>query len=201
TVDEPAQTPAPDATAIPATPRATSHPAEPAMPTATPAPTPAATPAAATNLPETTPAMAPPAAVPTPNVPTPDNRSGQAARVPFGARLDLSAREEAWVNTGIDLRAGDRVAIQVEGRIVYCSPGACDQTMVGPDGGGVECGDPGCGSVLASDGKSDPLFVGSSRAFIAAAAGPLRLRIVDYPGMYTDNHGSYAVTITVTPAS
>ncbi len=141
-----------------------------------------------------------------------------------------SAVPPPGVDTGIVVNAGDQITITATGSIAYGTnpDGTCDGTpLVNPDGqrqypnGGLSCPplmDPytiaqnvPVGELLAavfpagtSGTPSGYAVVGSHGSFTAQSSGHLYLLVNESTynnnGGWTDNVGSYQVTVTITPA-
>jgi hypothetical protein len=106
---------------------------------------------------------------------------------------------ERWTDTGLTLRAGDRVTINAEGTI-QMSPDPNDTAS--PLGSrrlapGAPLRQQAAGRLIAQVGDGAPVSVGASRTIITARGGRLLLGVNDdYLG---DNSGEFRVVVTIEP--
>ena len=125
-------------------------------------------------------------------------------------KVVLVQGSQAWTNTGIRLRAGDKVSISASGQV--CFSGGAKDSAVGPTGWPVanykqawpndwiSCDDPAPGenhAGLLAEVGGQTFFVGSKISF-TGKTGSLMLGINDctFTGEY-HNTGKYSVVITV----
>jgi hypothetical protein len=107
----------------------------------------------------------------------------------------VDGMEHNLLDTGIDIPAGATVTITGSGGVRFGTGGTYD----GPAGG---CSDPGiypgtrCHALIGKIGAGSPFTIGASLSFVAGSGGRLYLGIND--SMYTDNGGSFTVTVTIT---
>ncbi|HEX3730248.1 MAG TPA: DUF6600 domain-containing protein [Opitutaceae bacterium] len=148
----------------------------------------------------------PAAAVEASSPPVPSTASPVMVAPPaqVSSALFVPARQP-WVNTNIDVAAGQQVMISASGRVGY---GRRERDHVSPNG------NPGLSTYF--DGRSEPFLapnqmaesligrigpfgapfeVGSAASFVAPAGGRLFLSIND--NNFTDNSGAWAVTVTL----
>jgi pimeloyl-ACP methyl ester carboxylesterase len=113
----------------------------------------------------------------------------------------------AWVNSGISVSVGDRVAISANGTVsVGCS--SCPDAQ-GPAGqpvrrlaaDGRPFAAPGLRlwSLVGKIGSSQPFEIGAETEFVAPRGGVLKLSVND--NSFAENSGQWAVTVSVTRAS
>jgi len=114
-----------------------------------------------------------------------------------------------WIDTSIDLRAGEKVRFGATGQITYPAQGKSKERTFGPDGlarGFADVihqyavGEAGRGALVARVGPADagqPFLVGSSRDFVAPIAGRLFLGINQNMRDASTAQGNFQVTITV----
>lgn len=122
-----------------------------------------------------------------------DGRSLDEAR--FEARTVDVALAPNWVDSGIDVRRGERVQVRASGTIV------AGRTRITPDG--LRSTDPTAPLPRASEGlligavSNDPdapiVELGTSRDFVADRDG--RLYLTANRGTYTDARGAYSVQV------
>ena len=122
-----------------------------------------------------------------------DNRSLDEAR--FESRTVQVALDPNWVDTGVDLRRGERVQISATGVITV------GRVRITPDG--LRSSDPSAPLPSAAEGQligavsDDPrapiIELGSNREFTADRDG--RLYLTANRGNYTDARGSYNVIV------
>jgi hypothetical protein len=105
--------------------------------------------------------------------------------------------DRQWVDTGIDLRAGDMVTINATGQIRVARDGG-PMTAAGVDSGrteGATIPTANVGGLVARFGNSAPLFIGENRTFRSARGGRLYLGVND--NFFDDNTGEFNVTVDV----
>jgi PA-IL-like protein len=110
------------------------------------------------------------------------------------------AANSGWVDTGIEVRAGDLITISATGS---ASPNGVNN-FNGPDGDGGDCGTcislvPGSRYALVGriGAAGAPFLVGSSFSATASEAGELFLGFND--DFHGDNGGSFVVSGSVVP--
>jgi hypothetical protein len=105
--------------------------------------------------------------------------------------------DRQWVDTGIDVRAGDNVTLNADGQIRLSRNTRDVATAAGNNrrnpGSTIESAP--AGSLLARFGNSNPLFVGGNRTIRAPRNGRLYLGVND--DYFEDNTGEYKVTVDV----
>jgi hypothetical protein len=114
-----------------------------------------------------------------------------------GSTIAVGA-DRNWVDTGINVRAGDTIAIQADGRIRLSGNATDTATASGARRNvGAEAPIPSApaGALVARVGNMTPLFVGGNRTFRASRAGRLYLGVND--DYFDDNTGQYNVTVDV----
>lgn len=126
------------------------------------------------------------------------DRDSADTPLPAGA-IRVSASQQ-WVETGIVVRKGQRVAFAATGQ-VHFSPAA--DHVSGPDGNpGVPSANlpvtaMSVGGLIGRVGNSQPFPIGSNRqSIVMPAAGPLLLGINDT--ITEDNTGSFVVVVSTT---
>src|SRR5215472_12947814 len=94
-----------------------------------------------------------------------------------------------WVDTNIDLKAGEKVRFSATGHVAYPQQGKSKERTFGPDGltrgfsdviHQYAVGDAGHGALVARLGAADagqPFLVGASKEFVAPISGRLFLGI------------------------
>ena len=132
-----------------------------------------------------------------PQAPTAQNQPGKQINVPAS---------NSWIDTGIVLNPGDKVAITGSGSLQFQESG-----MTGPDGlqrswrdvmQALPLNSAGRGALIARIGKDPavvPFLVGARKEFTVSRAGQLFLRV-----NLADNeslNGGYQANIAITPAS
>jgi hypothetical protein len=128
---------------------------------------------------------------PAPQAPPPDN-AGQRQ----GGDTVRLAGTQRWVDSGIDVRRGDRLAFAVQGTITVNSNGA----KVGPDGtpgsrnARYPMPDAPLGALIGRVGNGAPFLIGSETGTMTmTASGALMIGIND--DYLDDNGGAFRVTI------
>ena len=128
----------------------------------------------------------------------PVGTSGRA--IPLGrdrARSIAVGGDRQWVDTGINLQAGDLVSINANGQIRIARDGGV-MTAEGVSSGrteGATMPTANVGGLVARFGNSAPLFIGESRTFRSALGGRLYLGVND--NYFDDNTGQFNVTVGV----
>jgi Ca2+-binding EF-hand superfamily protein len=135
-----------------------------------------------------------------------DTNTGTGARTGAGARpagvrepartVVVNARQQ-WVDTGIDLRAGDFLYVTATGRVSW-APAANYTEANGADPAGPNAPLPGAGAggLIGRIGNSQVFMVGANLdGHRANTAGRLFLQVND--DLLTDNQGSFRTTVTV----
>ncbi|MCD6291573.1 MAG: hypothetical protein J7M34_13825, partial [Anaerolineae bacterium] len=124
----------------------------------------------------------------------------KAAVVGSGMRTDQNVPgQPVWIDTGLDVAAGDAIGIRASGTVCYAAGSSC----YGPDGDDNPApGDwtaPGSSqfSLIAKIGDGAPFFVGSTYVGTADRDGRLYLGTNDRQGTYGDNGGSYQAHIEI----
>jgi Ca2+-binding EF-hand superfamily protein len=126
--------------------------------------------------------------------------TGSGAR-PGGVReaartVVVSARQQ-WVDTGIEVRAGDYVYSTATGRVSW-APGATytDPNGASPAGNNYPLPGVGEGALLGRIGNTQAFLVGANlEGYRASTAGRLYLMVND--DALTDNQGSFRASVTV----
>ena len=105
--------------------------------------------------------------------------------------------DRSWVDTGIDLRAGETVSISADGSIRIARDGGPMPAAGGAAGrtDGAPMPNSPVGGLIARVGTSAPLFIGQNRTLRAPRAGRLYLGIND--SYFEDNTGQFNVTVDV----
>jgi hypothetical protein len=110
------------------------------------------------------------------------------------------ASTDRWVDTGIDVRAGDILSLEAQGNIRLSLNG---NDFAGPAGAttgrraqGAPMPDRPAGALIARVGDSNPMFVGDRARFDnVRTSGRLYLAVND--DHLADNEGTFRVTVTV----
>ena len=133
---------------------------------------------------------------------TPEAQSSSAAR-PRWRGLGTSGRaiviggDRQWVDTGINVQAGDTVSINADGQIRVARDGG-PMSAAGVRAGrteGATMPTANVGGLVARFGDSAPLFIGESRTFRTAVGGRLYLGVND--NFFDDNTGEFRVMVDV----
>jgi hypothetical protein len=115
-----------------------------------------------------------------------------------GHQFQLAAGNDEWTTTGFKLAVGDLVVVFVAGSIrVNAVTGEVDANGRYATTGRETSG--GIGTVEGKVGAGNPYPVGARFAFQADQPGTLKLRVRDVN--YSDNSGSFTVTVVRIPAA
>jgi LssY C-terminus len=118
-----------------------------------------------------------------------------------------------WIDTNIDLAAGEKVRFTASGEITYPQQGKSKERKFGPDGlprgfsdviHQYAVSDAGHGALIGRLGAADagqPFLVGASKELVAPIAGRLFLGINQSQKDAADAQGSFQVTLDVLAAS
>jgi Ca2+-binding EF-hand superfamily protein len=117
-----------------------------------------------------------------------------------GSRTVVVAANRAWVDTGIDVRAGDILVIEAQGQVAL-SPDRSD--VAGPGGAASGRRAPNAplpnelaGVLVARIGQGEPVVIGARGSFDAVnTSGRLYLGVND--DHFPDNSGEFRVTVAV----
>ena len=124
---------------------------------------------------------------------TPVGTSGQTARTV------VVPATQRWVDSGIDVRAGEVIQIQAEGNIRMSennNDGANPSgSLNGRRAAAAPLPDRPAGALIARIGNSSPVFVGDRGEISAVTTGRLYFSVND--DHLLDNNGEYKVTMTV----
>lgn len=113
------------------------------------------------------------------------------------ARTIAVGGDRQWVDTGIDVRAGDTVTINANGQIRVARDGGLI-TAAGIASGrtdGATIPNANVGGLVARFGNTPAIFIGDSRTFRSARGGRLYLGVND--NFFDDNTGQFNVTVDV----
>jgi Ca2+-binding EF-hand superfamily protein len=107
------------------------------------------------------------------------------------------AADRQWSDTGINVRAGETITINADGRIRLARDTRDFVTAAGADGRVADATMPNApiGGLVARFGDSAPVFVGQGRTFRAPRAGRLYLGVND--SYFDDNTGQFNVRVDV----
>jgi LssY C-terminus len=117
-----------------------------------------------------------------------------------------------WIDTNIDLAAGEKVRFTASGEITYPQQGKSKERKFGPDGlprgfsdviHQYAVGDAGHGALIGRLGAADagqPFLVGASKEFVAPIAGRLFLGINQNQKDAAEGQGSFQVKMDVLEA-
>ncbi|RLF30763.1 MAG: hypothetical protein DRN07_08175, partial [Thermoplasmata archaeon] len=126
----------------------------------------------------------------------------KARVVGTGVRTDQEVPgNPTWIDTGLDVEAGDAIGIRAGGTVCYAGGGTTlcygpeGRDNIAPDGWAL----PGARelSLIARIGDGTPFFVGSTYVGTAPTGGRLYLGTNDCNGCYGDNGGSYQAHIEI----
>lgn len=135
--------------------------------------------------------------------------AGAAANSP--AHVTVSASQQ-WIDTNIDLRAGEKVRFSASGEVTYQQQGKSKERTFGPEGlprgfsdvvHQYAVSDVGHGALIGRLGPADtgqPFAVGAGKEFVAPVAGRLFLGINQSQKDAEGAHGSFEVTMDVLEA-
>lgn len=114
-------------------------------------------------------------------------------------RVFLVDAVRRWTDTGIDVRAGDVIRVQADGRISLSTNGA---DVAGPAGSATgrraqdaPLREAAAGALIARVGNGSPMVVGQSESITVDRGGRLYLGVND--DYLLDNRGEFRVTIDV----
>jgi Ca2+-binding EF-hand superfamily protein len=118
-----------------------------------------------------------------------------SSTVGTSGRTVVVASTERWVDTGLDVRAGDTISLQASGSVTL-SGNAADTAR--PAGAARRAPDAPvqnqpAGALIAKIGDSAPIFVGDRQTITANTAGRLYLGVND--DHLLDNSGQFRVTL------
>jgi Ca2+-binding EF-hand superfamily protein len=103
-----------------------------------------------------------------------------------------------WVDTGIDVRSGDRISIEASGTATLSDNPADIADAAGSRTGrradAAPLSNAPAGALIARIDNAAPMLVGNRRAFTATDSGRLYLSVND--DHFADNRGEYRVTIS-----
>ena len=105
--------------------------------------------------------------------------------------------DRQWVDTGINVQAGQMVTINANGQIRVARDGGL-MSAAGVESGrteGATIPNARVGGLVARFGNSPPVFIGESRTFRAPRAGRLFLGVND--NFFDDNTGQFNVSVDV----
>ncbi|HEY6273723.1 MAG TPA: LssY C-terminal domain-containing protein [Terriglobales bacterium] len=114
-----------------------------------------------------------------------------------------------WVDTNIDVRAGEKVRFSATGEVAYAQQGKSQERKFGPDGMArgfsdvihqYAASDAGHGALVARVGAADvgqPFLVGASKEFVAPVSGRLFLGINQSQKDASNAQGNFQVTIAI----
>ena len=115
------------------------------------------------------------------------------------ARTVVVPATERWVDSGIDVRAGDVIQVQAQGNIRMSgndSDGANPSGSIsGRHASAAPLPDRPAGALIARIGNSSPVFVGDRAEISAVATGRVYFSVND--DHLPDNSGEYRVSVTV----
>lgn len=105
-----------------------------------------------------------------------------------------------WTDTGLDVRAGDRITFDAEGSMVLSEGGTDTATAAGASSGrrapDAPLAQEVAGGLIARIGESTPMFIGAQRTIQRApVSGRLYLGVND--DHLDDNSGEYRVSVTI----
>jgi hypothetical protein len=124
------------------------------------------------------------------------SRRGGTPELP---RVVMVYADREWMDTAIDLRAGDLLDATTTGRIFFAPGNSAVTTAAGagPATAGAPLPGRNIGGLVARIGNGPAFFVGDNlSAYRAESTGRLYLRVND--DVLTDNRGQFRATITVT---
>lgn len=118
--------------------------------------------------------------------------------VPTTGEFIAVGGDRSWVDTGINVRAGDTLAISADGQIRLSQSSSDVVTAAGAvrrAATGSPIANAPAGSLIARIGNGPAMFVGDTRTFRAPRAGRLYLGIND--DYLQDNTGQFEVTVDI----
>lgn len=121
---------------------------------------------------------------------------GQAQAIPAGAQTLMVPANQAWTDTGITVRRGDRIQFNASGDIMI-APNASSGVGGSPiqPGGRLPLPTAQVGALIARVGNAAPFLVSTNTApFPMPANGRLQLGVNDND--HSDNTGNFTVGIT-----
>lgn len=133
------------------------------------------------------------------------------ASAPSSNQITVDATKQ-WIDSNIDLRAGEKVRFAASGQITYPAQGKSKERTFGPDGLArgfsdvihqYAVSDAGHGALVARIGPADagqPFLVGASKDLEAPISGRLFLGINQSMRDASSAQGSFQVTMTVLDA-
>jgi Ca2+-binding EF-hand superfamily protein len=122
-------------------------------------------------------------------------QAANAGAIGTSGRTVVVESTERWVDTGLDVRAGDTISLQSSGTVTL-SGNAADTARPGgaarraPD---APVQNQPAGALIAKIGDSAPIFVGDRQTITATSVGRLYLGIND--DHLLDNRGQFRVTL------
>jgi hypothetical protein len=121
---------------------------------------------------------------------------GASTAATSGQRIAV-AGDRAWTDTGINVRVGQQLTINADGRIRLAQDSRDFVTAAGANDRVANATMPNSpiGGMVARFGDSEPVFIGQSRTFRATRGGRLYLGVND--SFFDDNTGQFNVTVDV----
>lgn len=122
---------------------------------------------------------------------------------PAGATtIEVDARRQ-WTDTRLSVEAGESLVFHASGRVNACATSPCQDSRygsdVGPDGFTNLPSLTGNGfpdmALIGRIGSGAPFLIGASRTVVAETSGELRLGVNDQVFTFSDNRGSFTVSI------
>jgi Ca2+-binding EF-hand superfamily protein len=125
--------------------------------------------------------------------------TAEAATAPTSGQMVRVGSSQEWIDTGIDVRAGDMITFNAEGTLTLSTDTSDVSTPAGAKSGRKADNAPmkqhPAGALIGRIGNSGPILIGQNRTIRAPIAGRLFLGIND--DHLPDNQGDYQVTINV----
>ena len=114
-------------------------------------------------------------------------------------RMVVVEAARGWVDTGIDVRRGDRISIDASGTVTLSNNGGDVAEPAGSRSGrraeSAPLRNDPAGALIARINNGAPVLVGNRRTFTAPDSGRLYLSVND--DFFADNVGEYRATVSV----
>jgi Ca2+-binding EF-hand superfamily protein len=125
--------------------------------------------------------------------------SGSSGAVGTSGRSIVVDGSRGWVDTGINVRGGQRIFIDADGSVTLSNNGSDVANPGGAQSGRLAPSAPlpnqPAGALIARIGDGPPVLVGNRQSFTANNGGRLYLGVND--DYFDDNRGQYNVTVNV----
>jgi Ca2+-binding EF-hand superfamily protein len=125
--------------------------------------------------------------------------SAVGGAVGTSGRMVVVEAARGWVDTGIDVRRGDRISIDASGTVTLSNNGGDVAEPAGSRSGrraeSAPLRNDPAGALIARINNGAPVLVGNRRTFTAPDSGRLYLSVND--DFFADNVGEYRATVSV----